>query len=42
MSSLAHHFFTMAGNNAWANLRLLTPEMAALGLSEAELWADLR
>ena len=24
MSSLAHHFFTMAGNNAWANLRLLT------------------
>ena len=24
MPSLAHHFFTMACNNAWANLRLLT------------------
>jgi uncharacterized damage-inducible protein DinB len=24
MSSLAHHFFTMAANNAWANHRLLT------------------
>jgi len=24
MSSLAHHFYTMAANNAWANHRLLT------------------
>ncbi len=36
MSSLAHHFFTMAGNNAWANLRLLT---ACDRLTQAEFVA---
>lgn len=36
MSSLAHHFFTMAGNNAWANLRLLT---ACARLTQAEFVA---
>jgi uncharacterized damage-inducible protein DinB len=36
MSSLAHHFFTMAANNAWANLRLLT---ACARLTQAEFVA---
>lgn len=36
MPSLAHHFFTMACNNAWANLRLLT---ACAGLAPAEFVA---
>jgi uncharacterized damage-inducible protein DinB len=36
MSSLVHHFFTMAANNAWANLRLLT---ACCRLTQAEFVA---
>ncbi len=36
MSSLAHHFHTMACNNAWANLRLLT---ACMQLSQADFTA---
>ena len=35
-SPLAHHFFTMACNNAWANHRLLT---ACNGLSQADFAA---
>ncbi|MEO8755514.1 MAG: DinB family protein [Casimicrobiaceae bacterium] len=36
MSSLAHHFYTMAANNAWANHRLLT---ACARLPQAEFVA---
>ena len=36
MSSLSHHFFTMACNNAWANHRLLS---ACLRLTQAEFAA---
>jgi uncharacterized damage-inducible protein DinB len=36
MSTLAHHFYTMAGNNAWANHRLLT---ACMKLSSADFTA---
>lgn len=36
MASIAHHFLTMAYNNAWANYRLLK---ACSGLSQAEFLA---
>ncbi len=37
MPSLAHHFYTMACNNAWANLRLLT---ACRKLSQEDFAAE--
>jgi hypothetical protein len=51
VTPLAHHLFTMACNNAWANLRLdracaneahlRGAELAELGLDEQAIWRTL-